>query len=191
MGTSGGSARARGLLLLGAVVVVAAACVGSVEREEFERIVRERGGGLSQDLVLDAVVALEDEQEVAALAARSVVATNDTVVLEVVSAEFPDEIDRWVYQGGDLDGPEPAQTIPDASAGGSGTFPLDDVALDQLDAMVDQAIEAAGLRGGYAESHTISSAGGEGIRIRVRVTNDREDVTVVFGPRGRLLEVQS
>ena len=191
-------------LLAVAIAIVAGACVGSVERGEFERIVRERGGGLSQDLVIDAVAALEDELGVDALMALSLVATNEVVTLEVVSPEFPDEIDLYTYRGGDLDGPEPVRSAPGVSlpdlelqdptesvGAAGGTFVLDDVALDQLDVMVDLAIEDAGLRDGYAQNLTITAVGGEGIHIRVQVTNDRRDVTAIFGPGGRLLEVQS
>jgi hypothetical protein len=198
------------------LAVVVTGCVGSVDREEFNRIVEERGGGLSQALVLDAVASLEAELDVDPLLVQSITVTNETVTIEAVSPEFPDEIDRYTFRGGDLDGPEPASQFPeisipelpegveippelqdlvdgsgatDPATAPGGTFPVDDVALDQLDDLVDAAIETADLRGGYATTLVITSLGGEGPRIRVSVTNVRQDVTVTYGPDGQPLEV--
>lgn len=209
------SARGAVALAVG-LVLLAASCVGSVDREEFERMVQERGGGLSQVLVLDAVAALEGGLDTDPLVVQSMTATNETVTIEAVSPEFPDEIDRYTYGGGGLDGPEPASRVPtvsippitlpelpegvelppevqdlvdgdggatEGSAGGA-TFPVDAVALDRLDELVDAAIETAGLREGYASSLNITSLTPDGPQIRVIVTNDRDDITVTFTADG-------
>lgn len=209
------------LALAAAVTVLAAGCVGSVDRDQFDHIVQERGGGLSQRLVLEAVSALEEELDVDPLLVQSITATNETVTIEAVSPEFPDEIDRYTYGGGDLDGPEPASqnpavTIPDivvsdlppgvelpdevqdlvdglggtdAGSPAGPMFSVDEIALDRLDEIVDDAIDTADLRGGYADSVTISAPAGGGPLIRVSVTNDRRDVTVTYSADGQPLAV--
>lgn len=211
-----GRGRRFALALVG-LSMVAAGCVGSVDREEFEQIVRERGGGLSQALVLDAVADLETELDTDPLTMQSITATNETVTIEAVSPEFPDEIDRYTYRGGGLDGPDPAGrfptvSIPDitlpelpegielppelqdlvddpaAGDGDSGPFTVDEIALDRLDELVDAAIVTAALREGYAPSLTITALGTDGPRIRVTVTNDRTDATVTHDAAGQLLE---
>lgn len=204
-----------------AITVLAAGCIGSVDRDEFDRLVQDRGGGLSQDLVIEALDAAAAEIGADPLLVRSVTATNETVTIEAVNPDFPDELDRYTYRGDDLDGPDPVNTgaagvelptfsIPDLPEGidlpddlqelvdgaagnvpsvaATGVFAPGDVALDKLNAMVDRAIEAAGLRGGYASNLNIGIATGNRPTVRVNVTNDRRTVTTLFGPTRRLLE---
>ena len=214
--THGGRHRRPGIRWAVAVLasgsILATGCVGSVDRDEFNRVVQERGGGLSQELVIEAVDALERELDVDPLIVQAIVATNEVVTIDAASTEFPGEFDRYSYQGGELGEPTPAGQIPtvsipdlpegveipaelqdlldgaagDETGGDTGpSFPVNDVALDQLDRIVDSAIAAAGLREGYARTLTITSLTGEGPRIRVNVTNDRIDVTLTYGPDGR------
>jgi hypothetical protein len=201
--------------VIAAVALIATACVGSVDRAEFDRMVRERGGGLSQALVLDAVEAVGEDQGVDPVLIETIVATSENVSVTVVNPDFSDELDRYTFRNGDLNGPDPVNqgsidiqlpelpdgvTVPDSvrelldEAGAVGGDPAsvfgpDDVALDRLDEMVDRAIETAALRGGYATSLAIAITAGTRPQIRVDVTNERRSAGVVFGPRGRLLEV--
>lgn len=180
-------------------------------------MVQERGGGLSQGLVLDAIDALGREVGTDQPLLQSIVATSETVSLVAVSPDFSDELDSYTYRGDDLSGPEPVNQgsidmeLPEFPAGVSipegvqdlldqagatsadgnptGVFSPDDISLDRLDQMVDEAIETVALREGYATSVSIRIRVGARPEIRVDVTNERRSASVAFGPRGRLLEV--
>ena len=166
------------------------ACVGSVDREEFEREVQERGGGISQELPIAAVAALENELDVDEVEVRSITVTNEQVVLEARSPEFPDEFDSFTYRADGFSGdPTPSQTATEDP--GQEAFNPRDIELDRLDDMVDQGIEEADIRGGYADTVTISrpQPGGPPV-IAVSVTNERGSVSVRFGPDGELIGVE-
>ena len=140
--TSSLQRRRRTASLAAIFVVVATGCVGSVDRDEFNRIVQERGGGLSQALVIDAVTALEDELGVDPLVVQSIVATNETVTIEAVSPQFPDEIDRFTFSDGDLSDPNPASALPDLSIP---DISIPDITIPDLPPGVDLPPELADL----------------------------------------------
>lgn len=167
-----------------ALTVLAVGCVGSVSRDTFDEEVQSRGGGLSQALVLEGVGAIEDELG-RPPTLDAITAFREHVVVAVISPEFPDEIDRYVYRRGDLDGPDAvAETGSEPPRG----FAPEDVALGRLDRLVDRAIETAGVRGGWADSMSVHRFSQGPAEIRVNVTNERRDVTVTYGPKGQLLE---
>ena len=171
------------------VAGLAGACVGSVDREEFEREIQERGGGISQDLPIEAVAALENELDVDEVEVRSMTVSNEHVVLVARSPEFPDEFDSFNYRADGFTGdPEPSQTAIDDPE--QQVYDPRDIELDQLDDMVDQAIDEADLRG-YAQTVTITRPQpGEPPVIDVSVTNERGSVSVRFGPDGGLIGIQ-
>jgi len=178
------------LLVAAALVLLTAACVGSVDREEFEAEIRERGGGISQGLPIEAVAALEHELGVDELVVLSMTISNEHVVAQVQSPEFPDEFDSYTYRGDEVSEPDPVSNPGGGESPEDAAFNPRDIELDQLDDMVDQAIEEADLRDGYAETVTISQAGRQAPVITVSVTNERQTASVQFGPDGSLIGVQ-
>ena len=176
--------------MLAAVVVLGTACVGSVDREEFEAEVRERGGGIDQDLAIEAVAVLESELGVDELAMLSMTVSNEHVTADLQSPEFPDEFDSYDYRGGDLSDPDPVSNPGGGDDPADVTFNPRDIELDQLNDMIDQALEEADQRGGYAQTVTISQAGQSAPIITVLVTNDRQTASVQFAPDGTLIGVQ-
>jgi len=177
-------------VLLAGAVLVSAGCVGSVDREEFEAEIQERGGGISQDLAIEAVQALERELGTDEVEVLSMTISNEHVVAQVRSPEFPDDFDSYTFRGGDLSGPEPVSNPGGAEDPSQLVFDPHDIELDELNDMVDQALEEADQRDGYAETVVISRAGGGPPVISVSVTNDRQTESVNFGPDGALIGVQ-
>lgn len=182
---------------LGLSVLALGACVGSISGGEFDDEVRSRGGGLDGDLVADAVDAIEADVGVDEVRVRSVDVSPGYVVVQVQVPSDPDELDTYRfgaagrYGGRGLSGPHPV-------ARGAGEPPLDTqvfvpeaAGIGRLDDMVDQAIEAADLPGGWAEGASVRMppGGGAGPVTTVTVTNDRRTVTVTFAAEGTLLEV--
>src|SRR5690606_414923 len=137
------------------------ACVGSISGGEFDDEVRSRGGGLDGALVADAVDAIEADVGVDEVRVRSVDGSPGYVVVPVQVPADPAALDTYRfgaagrYGGQGLSGPDPV-------ARGAGEPPLDmqvfvpeAAGIGRLDDMVDQALEAADLPGGWTESASV------------------------------------
>jgi hypothetical protein len=127
--------------------------VGTVTREEFVEEIQSRGGGFDQALVIEAVdgVAAEvgtDEFEITSLSAAP---ESAVVTMEVRDPRNPDQLDDYTFRNGDLESSEPVRlsATDDLEAD---AFPIGDIELDRLNAMVDAALEGYDTEGGYVTS---------------------------------------
>lgn len=174
---------------------------------------RARGGGLTGDLVVDAVGAVAERQGVDTVALRSVTVVFTQVVLEVGvpaggagdAPSAPDGIEALadvdevvVYEYGTsgrfgehgLAGPRSMVGSSIEAPLGPALFTLEQAGVERFDEMVATALEEADLAGAYATGATIARApGGGGPRTVVTVTGDVDGdaVDVTFAPDGRVV----
>lgn len=182
--------------MAGAVAFVLASCVGSVDQDEFNDEVRERGGGLSHDVIDDAVAMVAADQGIASVQLRSLSVMPGRVALEARVPGSIEDVDAYTYGtsgmfGGEgLDGPEPVHTSPVDPPLESAVFTTEQAGIERFDDLVDQAIAEADLPGGYATAATIDRPEGRGQpQVEVSVTNARRTVMVRFAADGTLVEV--
>ncbi len=185
-------------MVLGVVLAaVVTGCVGTVTREEFDREVQRRGGGFRQQQVLDVVdrVAERVGTDRFAVTHLTVSPGSDVVTLRVRNPAAPAELDDYVFRAGDLDGPEPVQLSADDDLDAE-TFVLTDVALDRLDQMVDDAVEAFAVSDSYVTSVQVGfvAVPGQGspaaVGVVVALESPRAAGAATFTAGGELLGVQ-
>lgn len=169
-------------MVIGAALLVAAC--GGTSRTDFDEEIQSRGGGLGSALALEALDALEAELgEVPAL--RSLTMTNGQVAMEVLIPGTNDQVDTYrygtsgLYGGGGLSEPTPVAGVGGAQALRQTLFRPQRVAFEDLDRVVDTAIDEADLEGGYAQSLRVDRST-DRTRITVNVTSSRETVAVQF-----------
>lgn len=178
------------MLAAGALLLVGGACVGTTSRDDFRRIVQQRGGGFTSELPLDAVDAVTDELGVDDVDLRqvTVTASTETVVLEVRDPEVPANLDTYTVRGGRIDSVAPVRL----SAGDDldrKTFAASSVAFDRLDAMVDRALAEFGESDGYVDSLVVRPLGDDRVVVQLGLASARATATARFAPSGELLEV--
>jgi hypothetical protein len=173
-----------------AALLVCGACVGTVSRDEFQRVIQERGGGFTSDLPLDAVAAVTGELGVPDVELRqmTVTASTETVVLEVRDPADPANLDTYVVRGGSIDSVEPVRL----SAGDDldrSTYPASSLALDRLDGMVDGALAEFGEPDGYVASLTVLQLGEGDVVLQLGLESSRATAYARFTAGGELIEV--
>ena len=173
------------------------ACVGSVQPGDLEEEAQSRGGGLSREVVLDAVAAVADEQGEATPQLRSVSVVPSHVALEVRVPGTTEDLDAYdygtsgLYGGRGLDGPEPVARSSTEESLESSVFTAEDAGVRRFDTMVDTALDEADLPGGYASGATISRPAATGDpQTVVTVTNRRRTVSVTMSPDAEVTGVQ-
>ena len=173
------------------------ACVGSIDRGDFDDEVRARGGGLDGDLVIDGIDAVERDLGVEHIEVWSVAVAPGAVTFQVRLPTQPDALDSYrygssgQYGGRGLSEPQPLSTNGAYDSIDSRVFDPTTVGLDRLDEMAAEAIDAAGLDGGWASGASTNrpAAPGADVVTSITVTDERRTVVVMFGPDGTLLEV--
>ena len=170
-----------------ALALVLTAC-GGISRNDLEEESRRRGGGLGSTQPLAALAAIEEEQGDPVRFTNLNASLNSVTVTALVPGS-DDELDLWYHSNDDLRGPEPYPEAPPANELRTQLIDPDDVALDRLDDIVDDAIETADLRDGYASSLQVTRFGAERTVIGVEVENERRSVTVRYRADGERLEV--
>jgi hypothetical protein len=178
-------------------VLALSGCVGSISGDEFDDEVRSRGGGLDSHLVVDAVDAIEAELDVDELRVRSIGVSPGYVVMEVQVPTDPEELDSYRFgSAGRYGGRGLGDPIPMSRSAGeppldTQVFAPEAAGIGRLDDMVDRALEAADLPGGWAEGASVRRAPGDDAApvTTVTVTNDRRTVAVTFAADGTELEV--
>lgn len=183
------------LLLVGALLVTG--CVGTVDRAEFEAEIQARGGGVDQDLVIDAVDGVAArvgtaEFEVTTLTA---VPLSTVVSLEVRDPRAPDQLDGYTFSNGDLVSVEPVQVRADDRLDAR-SMPVGSFALDDLEAMADEALAAFATDGGYVEMIILAVAPApEGAEptgaVLFQLESPRSSATATFTPDGELVAVEA
>jgi hypothetical protein len=172
-----------------------AGCIGSETRESFDEEVHARGGGLTQELVIDAVDAVEEDTGADTIKLRSFTTSAGRVSLEVQVPGSVEDLDSYsygssgLYGGGGLDGPDPVARSGSEAPLEAQVFTLDEAGIDRFDAMVDQAIAEADLPGGWASSASVTRGEQAAPVISVTVTNVRRTVSVIFAPDGTVQAV--
>lgn len=172
-------------------MAVLGGCIGSISDEDFDRKVEERGGGLSEDLVQEAVAALQEEFHGQTVEFTSIGISPARITMEVRVPGTAEDLDMYAYgssgaHGGvGLSDPEP---VPNQKSLEGELFRANQVELDQLDEMVDEALAEADLAGGFAEGASISRTGTVGVSVNVK--NERRTVYATFDANGTFLEVR-
>jgi len=182
-----------------AIVAVATGCIGSTTRASFDDEVHRRGGGLSQDLVHDAVAAVGRAQHAGPADQVRLVSVTVQPARVAVDAQVPrttDDVDAYtfgssgMYGGKGLGGPQPVHRSSTDQPLESSTFDVTDAGVGRFDRMVDRAIDAAHLPGGYATGATISRPlAGQPPQTVVTVTNRRRTTTVSLTPSAQVTGV--
>lgn len=135
--------------------VLATGCVGVIDREDFDRVVEERGGGVSNDLVADAVDLVAERVGVDDLELTNLVIDPGSrlVVLDVRDPEVRENLDRYTVTA--RDGITDVRPVR-VSAGDdldADTFRTSDVSvLDDLEGLSDTALAELGLEDGHVET---------------------------------------
>jgi hypothetical protein len=181
----------RGIGLLVGATVLLAAC-GGTSRTDFDEEIDERGGGLGADLPVEAIEALEEELG-GEIALRSMTINRGVVQVEVLVPGTTDQLDNYRYGSSGLYGikglsdPTPVTGVGSAEELRSTLFRPERIALDDLDAVVDDALDEADIDGGYVQTVHISRSGRRPT-ITVSVNSERENAMIQFTGDGQLAE---
>ena len=194
--------RSGALAACAASVLVAAGC--GVSEHDIVREARARGGGVTAELVVDAVAAVAERQDVDTVALRSVTVVFTQVVLEVGVPEGDDDTvgdgsDVAVFEYGTSGrfGAHGLQQRPPMVPSSTDVplstslFTAEDAGIERFDHMVDAALERAGIPDAYVAGATIARppVGGDPLTV-VMVTDGRRSVDVVVGPDAQVVEVR-
>lgn len=181
---------------LAAAGLATAGCVGAVDRSDFEAEIEARGGGFDQSLVIDALdrVAEEVGSDDFDIASLTVSPLGATMSVRVRDPRAPQQLDDYAFRGDELTDVRPVRV----SAGDdldATTVPIGDFAVDRLNAMVDDALDAYDTSGGFATTVRLAPdlAGGVGGRptgvVSVDLESPRSAATATFTADGDLLEL--
>lgn len=178
------------LVAAAAVGPLLAGCIGSIDRAEFEDVVRSRGGGVTAEQTLDGLDALRaavDTDDVEALH-LSITPANRFIVAEVRDPRQREHVDRHVVRGGSVDDPEPVRTSVDDLLEAE-TFRISQLTLlAELDDVAAEAIAALGFADdGYVTSIYVSGSN-RPLEVRFSVESPRAAGTVSFTADGELIE---
>ena len=177
-------------MLVLAAALVLSAC-GGISLSELEEESQARGGGLGETLPLEGIAAIEEEigDEVRF---TSMTVSPGSMSVDVLVPGSDDELDNWIYQSnGNLFGPDPVQGAPSAEELRRLLIDPDEIAIDELDEIVDDALEHTDLSGGYAQTVVIHRLDRAGVTINVSVTSPRETAQVQYRGDGRRREATS
>ncbi|HSL56779.1 MAG TPA: hypothetical protein VK866_02955 [Acidimicrobiales bacterium] len=161
--------------------------MGSIDRGEFADVVRSRGGGLSGDLLVDAVQRVEDRVGAPVLVRR---ATLDhlSVSLTVSTSDRPEESDDWIV-GGSVRGPLPASNLDDDQQ--RQWFTVSALDPETIETAIDAAVADSDIRDAWASGARFDAAGEDTFVATVTVTNQRGSESWTFGPEGRAVRSAS
>ncbi len=171
-----------------AVALSATACIGAVDRAEFDADMRARGGGMTTAVVRDAMAALTLTYGVSELQVTSVdVGPVEALDVTVRNPARPDQLDRYTFDGQWLSEPTPvlvsARDDLDAQAFVVGDVP----ALGSVESLVDEALASTAFDGGQVTGISVNRT--EAIRPTVMVESPRSRALVVFDADGAVAEV--
>lgn len=179
-----------GVLVALAVVGVVGGCVGDTDREQFEGVIRERGGGFVSGLPQGAVDAVAAEVGTGDFAIRrlSIDAANETVILDVRDPQTPENLDKYVVRGGEIDTIEPIRLSASDDLDRD-TFGVSQLALDRIESMVDTALDEFDPNGGYVTAINVSQPSEGNIVFDLSLESERASATAEFTGAGELVEV--
>jgi hypothetical protein len=174
------------VLVVGAALVLTAC--GGISKAELEEEAQARGGGLGESLPLDALDAIQDEiGEEPQFTGINVSWENAVVTVLVPGTD--DELDTYTYSSNDsLYEPSPVSGVAPADELRPTLMTRDDLALEDLDEIIDDAVERADLEGGYADNVSIYKRNSDRIDIVVSVSSPRRSATVTYRGNGDFVE---
>jgi hypothetical protein len=186
----------RRLLAAGALTLltlVATSCVGTISREDFNAKIQSRGGGLDQQLALDAVAAVGDRVGTHDFEITSMrVTPNSAVVtMQVRDPHHPGNLDDYTFRSGELDDPKAVQLSATDDID-SKAFPVQSVALNKLNGMVDTALKRYATEGGYVTSMSIVASFESGVvtpKITLGLESPRSKANATFDAHGNFLSL--
>ncbi|MCD2103980.1 hypothetical protein O4214_03480 [Rhodococcus erythropolis] len=186
------SSRVRSVLWIAALVLTASSlsgCIGAVDRMDFEDQMRERGGGMTSDLVRNGFDSLAERYGVDAVSVTSVdISPIETLGVTVRDPGKPSQLDRFSFDGVILGEPSPVQVSVTEDLDAR-SFTLDQVpALANVEKLVDDALASSGIDEGEVTGISVSRT--EAIHVSVMVESSRSQVLVVFDPDGTPFLVQ-
>ncbi len=171
------------------VATVFLAACGGTSQDEFEEEIQSRGGGLGSDLAIEAIDALEAELG-DDVALRSFTMSLGQVGMQALVPGTDDQLDNYqygvsgLYGSGGLSEPTPVTGVGTARELRRSLFRPERIAFDDLDRMVDEAIETADLEDGYAQTVRVDRSNERAV-ITIDVTNPRESAQIRFRGDGR------
>jgi hypothetical protein len=174
------------VLVLGAALLLTAC--GAIPKSELEEEAHARGGGLGETLPLEALDAVEEELgEEPQFTGMYIDWENVSVTVLVPGRD--DELDQYSYHASrGLADPTPVTGVAPADELRPTLMTRDDLALEDLDEIIDDAVERADLEGGYADNVSINRLGSDRTDITVTVTSPRRSATVVYRGNGDFVE---
>lgn len=174
-----------------AVALLAAGCVGVIDREDFDDIVESRGGGVSNDLVLDAVAKVSERVGTGDLELTMLTITPGSriVGLTVRDPVRRQNLDRYTYSGRDGIRDVAPVRVSEHDDLDAQSFAVSAVpALDDIETLADAALEALELTGeGHVVTISVMVVAGT-LRVTVNVESDRSGGYVVFDAAGEVQE---
>jgi hypothetical protein len=172
------------------LTLVAAGCdIGTITRQDLEAKIQSRGGGLNQQLALDAAGTVGDRVGTRdfEITSMNITPSSATVTMRVRDPHNPNNLDDYTYRGGKLDDPKPVQLSATDDIE-SQAFRVQSAALNKLNRMVDIALERYATEGGYVTSVSIS--GVKTPKIIVHLKSLRSTATATFDADGNLLSLE-
>jgi hypothetical protein len=174
------------VLVVGATLLLAGC--GGISNDELEEEAQARGGGLGETLPLEAIDAIQ-EATGEPLTFTGLNLSWTSVVLTVLVPGSDDELDTYTYlSNGDLLDPTPVSGVAPASELRPTLMQPGDVAIDDLDEIVDDAVQRADLEGGYASNVNVSRSSSDRTTITVSVTSPRRSATITYRGNGDFVE---
>ncbi|MDV6274260.1 hypothetical protein R3Q06_12170 [Rhodococcus erythropolis] len=186
------SSRVRSVLWIAALALTVTSlsgCIGAVDRMDFEDQMRERGGGMTSDLVRNGFDSLAERYGVDAMSVTSVdISPIETLGVTVRDPGKPSQLDRFSFDGVILGEPSPVQVSVTENLDAR-SFTLDQVpTLANVEKLVDDALASSGIDEGEVTGISVSRT--EAIHASVMVESSRSRVLVVFDPDGTPFLVQ-
>jgi hypothetical protein len=184
----------RTVVVLAVAVLLLSGCVGTIERTEFEAELQARGGGLDQQLVIDAVDDVgdtvgTDDYEITTLSATP---TSGVVTMTVRDPSNPENLDDYTWRQGTLDEPRAVQVRATDDID-SQAFSIQDVALDEINDMVDTALAEYDTEGGFVNNLSISPSFESEVaepQVLLSLESPRSTASATFDADGNLLSLE-
>jgi hypothetical protein len=179
-----------GLVLLVGAALLLAGC-GGISSSELEDEAQARGGGLGSTLPIEALDAIEEETGTP-IEFTGFNLWYSSVSVTILVPGSDDELDTYTYtSNGDLLDPTPVSGVGPAEEVRPTLMTRDDVAIEDLDDIIDDAIERADFDGGYASNVQVDRTSSDRTTITVSITSPRRSATVTYRGNGEFLEATS
>ena len=176
-----------GLLVALALAFALPACIGAVDRADFNEELRARGGGLTASFVLRGIDAVEDELGSDALQFTRISIDGDepTALFYVRNPRAPHELDTWLWNGTSLAEPSPVQLSASTDLDEQSFTAAEVPALERLDVVIATTMRALELEEGWVTEIEVAT-GEHGVRVSVDAESARARGEARFLPGGEL-----